>query len=63
MCGRDFVTPDDVRMFAREALGHRIILAMEYELQGKVTPAGVVDEVLSSVKIPTSLPEKGTAKA
>ena len=58
MSGRDFVTPDDIKMFAREALGHRIILAMEFEVQGKITPASVIDEVLASVKIPTSLDAK-----
>ncbi|MGE5379387.1 MAG: AAA family ATPase, partial [Candidatus Saccharibacteria bacterium] len=58
MSGRDFVTPDDVKMFAREALSHRVILSMEYEVQGKITAAGVIDEVVASVKIPTSLDRK-----
>jgi MoxR-like ATPase len=55
MAGRDFVTPDDIKTFAREALGHRIILAMEFEVQGRFTPESVIDQVLASVKIPTSM--------
>ena len=58
MSGRDFVTPDDIKLFAHEALGHRILLSMEFEVQGKVTPATVIDEVLASVRIPTDLDRK-----
>ncbi|HUT27924.1 MAG TPA: MoxR family ATPase [Methanomassiliicoccales archaeon] len=50
--GRDFVTPDDVKLFALEALSHRIILKMEYEVEGEITPAQVVEEVLKGVEVP-----------
>lgn len=59
MSGRDFVTPDDVKLFAREALGHRILLSLESEVQGRITPLTVVDEVLASIRIPTDLERKG----
>ena len=49
--GRTFVTPDDVKLFAREALCHRIIL--EPSLWGsKTTEYTVIDEVLRSTAVP-----------
>ncbi|KYH36697.1 MAG: ATPase [Candidatus Bathyarchaeota archaeon B23] len=50
--GRDFVTPDDVKLFALDALGHRLILRMEYALEGKVTPSDVVREILDKIEVP-----------
>ena len=52
MCGRDFVTPDDVKLFTRDALAHRIILRMEFELEGRITVSRVVEEVVSSIPVP-----------
>lgn len=52
--GRDFVIPDDVKMAAPDALGHRIILNIEATLQG-MRPEKVVDEVVAQVPIPTEL--------
>jgi MoxR-like ATPase len=57
MSGRDFVTPDDVKTFAPEALAHRIVLKMEHALDGKVTPQKVVESVLFKVEVPT-IPHK-----
>ncbi len=49
--GRSYVVPDDVKQFAREALGHRIIL--EPSLWGsKITENAVVDEVLQALEVP-----------
>jgi MoxR-like ATPase len=49
--GRMFVTPDDVKQFAREALCHRLIL--EPSLWGsRTTEQDVVDEILGSVAVP-----------
>ncbi len=49
--GRTYVLPDDVKQFAREALGHRIIL--EPSLWGsKTSEHAVVDEVLQSLDVP-----------
>jgi MoxR-like ATPase len=51
--GRGYVTPDDVKLFAQEALGHRIIL--EPSLWGsKTTEYTVIDEVLRTVPVPVS---------
>lgn len=50
--GRDFVIPDDVKLFAHEALDHRIVLGMEYELEEKMSSRVVVDEVLKGTEVP-----------
>ena len=50
--GRDYVVPDDVKMFARDALSHRIIPKMEYAVQKEVNPGSLVDEALSRVEVP-----------
>jgi len=52
MLGRDFVTPDDVKMFAADALAHRIILKAEYVLEG-IDAGQVVGDVMKEVPIPT----------
>lgn len=49
--GRDFVTPDDVKFFAIDALAHRIILDIEQGIRG-LNPASVIAEVVESVKVP-----------
>jgi len=46
--GRDFVTPDDVRAVAHDALRHRLILSFEAEASG-VTTNQVIDSLLDSV--------------
>jgi MoxR-like ATPase len=52
MAGRDFVIPDDVKMFAMDALAHRTILKVEYVLEG-VTPDQVVREVVEKTPPPS----------
>ena len=49
--GRDFVTPDDVKMFAVDALGHRVILKLEDSLQG-VRGSNVIEEIVSKIPAP-----------
>ena len=51
LCGRDYVTPDDVKALARPALRHRVELRPEAELEG-VTPDAVLDGVLGAVAVP-----------
>jgi MoxR-like ATPase len=49
--GRDYVLPDDVKLFACDALSHRLIL--EPSLWGsKTTPETIIDEVVLSVAVP-----------
>jgi len=49
--GRKYVVPDDVKLFAMEALSHRIIL--EPSLWGsKTTEETVINEVLQSMDVP-----------
>ena len=51
LCGRDYVTPDDVQALARPALRHRVALRPEAELEG-VTVDAVLDSVLGAVAVP-----------
>ena len=52
LMGRDFVTPDDVKMFAKEALAHRIIVKMEYMFEANVNAESIIDEVLLKTEVP-----------
>jgi MoxR-like ATPase len=51
LCGRDYVTPDDVKALARPTLRHRLSLRPEAELEG-ATAEAVLDGVLASVAVP-----------
>ncbi|MBI2855474.1 MAG: MoxR family ATPase, partial [Chloroflexi bacterium] len=50
--GRDFVTPDDIKLIAVDTLAHRLILNIEDVLEG-VSEESVVREVVSQVEVPT----------
>lgn len=50
--GRNFVTPDDVKMFIADALGHRMILKMEYAIEGAFSVSSVLDEIVGQVEVP-----------
>jgi MoxR-like ATPase len=49
--GRDFVTPDDVKVFIKDVIAHRLILKVEYALEG-VNPQTIVDEIVSQIEVP-----------
>jgi MoxR-like ATPase len=49
--GRDYVTPDDVKLIAAPVLRHRVVLKPEAELDG-VRPDDVVQRILSTVPVP-----------
>ncbi|PFG32561.1 AAA family ATPase [Sanguibacter antarcticus] len=51
LCGRSFVTPDDVKALAHPTLRHRVQLRPEAELEG-VTAESVLAAVLASVPVP-----------
>lgn len=51
MNGRDFVTPDDVKMVVYPALRHRIILTPEKEMEGK-TPDDIIKTILERAEVP-----------
>ena len=51
LCGRDFVTPDDVQALALPTLRHRVALRAEAELEG-VTADGVVSGILAATPVP-----------
>jgi MoxR-like ATPase len=50
--GRNFVTPDDVKMFVNDALGHRMIMKMEYAIEGTFSKVSILDEILGNVEVP-----------
>jgi MoxR-like ATPase len=50
--GRDFVTPDDVKVLAESVLAHRIVLDPEAEFDG-VTSRAVVAQILLDTLPPT----------
>ncbi|WP_432774299.1 MoxR family ATPase [Brevibacillus gelatini] len=49
--GREYVTPDDVKMVARPALRHRLILAPQVELEGG-TSDHIIEETLAAIPVP-----------
>ena len=51
LAGRDYVIPEDIRMFAHEILRHRILLTFE-ALADWVTSDQVVDSVVATVPVP-----------
>jgi len=51
LAGRDFVTPDDVKLLAKPALRHRVQLRAEAELEG-ASSDGVLDAILATVAVP-----------
>jgi len=55
LSGRDYVIPDDVKMYAVEALAHRMIMKLEYALDARVTPESIVFSVLDKVEAPKEI--------
>ncbi|MFN3851430.1 MAG: AAA family ATPase [Spirosomataceae bacterium] len=51
LAGRDFVTPEDVKIVAKPTLRHRIILTPDAEMEG-VNADDVLDGIFSKVEIP-----------
>jgi MoxR-like ATPase len=49
--GRDYVTPDDIKIFAVDALAHRLILNVEETLEG-MKPASLIEEIVSTIPVP-----------
>ena len=51
ICGRDFVTPDDIKTMAYPVLEHRLILRPEYEIEG-LTVREVIENILKEIAVP-----------
>ena len=49
--GRDYVSPDDIKMLAPYALSHRIILKSQARLRER-TPENIVAELLNQIPVP-----------
>jgi len=50
--GRDYVIPDDVKLYAEDALAHRLIMKLEYALEDKITPRSIITEILDQIEAP-----------
>ncbi len=51
LCGRDFVTPDDVKAMAIPTLNHRIQVRTEAQMDG-TTAADIIGNVLATLPVP-----------
>jgi MoxR-like ATPase len=49
--GRDFVTPDDIKVMAQPVLEHRLILRPEFEIEGLTVPE-VIQQILQQIAVP-----------
>lgn len=49
--GRDFVTPDDIRLVVTPVLRHRLALTPEREMDG-TTIGGVIKQILDGIEVP-----------
>ncbi len=49
--GRDFATPDDIKMMARPVMEHRLLLRPDYEIEG-LTVGEVIADILRKVNVP-----------
>lgn len=52
--GRDYVVPDDVKMYTEEALAHRLILKIEHLLEEDITSEKVVRGIVEDIEPPKS---------
>ncbi len=53
--GRGYVTPDDVKLVAEPALGHRVVVHPAAELAG-VTASSTIEEIMSRLVVPVGDP-------
>ncbi|WP_078380490.1 AAA family ATPase [Sutcliffiella halmapala] len=51
LSGRDYVTPDDIKMVAKPALRHRIQLSPHMELEG-ATVDQIIEELVGAIPVP-----------
>jgi len=51
MCGRDFVTPDDIKLMAVPVLEHRLTLRPEFEIEG-LAVTEVIQQILQQIAVP-----------
>lgn len=51
LSGRDYVTPDDIKILAKPALRHRIQLSPHMELEG-LTVEEIIEELVGTVSVP-----------
>jgi MoxR-like ATPase len=56
--GRDFVVPDDVKLFGSDVLAHRVILRVEDAIEG-TKETEIVGEILDTIPAPVEFARRG----
>ena len=51
LCGRDFVTPHDVKSLARDIMRHRILVSFEADAEG-LGPDDILQRILDHIPVP-----------
>ena len=51
LCGRGYVTPEDVKQLALDVLRHRVLVTFEAEAEN-ITPSQVVQQIVNRVAVP-----------
>ncbi|MGQ9887927.1 MAG: AAA family ATPase [Aggregatilineales bacterium] len=51
LCGRGYVTPEDVKQLALDVLRHRVLVTFEAEAEN-ITPSQIVQQIVSRVAVP-----------
>jgi len=59
--GRDFVTPDDIKLLAQPTLAHRVILSPSARIKNLDTRV-VIEEILEAVPVPGTRPATGARR-
>jgi MoxR-like ATPase len=49
--GRNYITPDDIKRYAKPVLGHRVILQPEYWMSSSITD-DVVNDAIKKTPVP-----------
>ncbi|GAC1648218.1 MAG: MoxR family ATPase [Herpetosiphon sp.] len=61
ICGRDYVTPDDVKALAESVLAHRLIINPAARIRN-VQASAIVADVLAAVSVPGGRPQRRQAE-
>jgi MoxR-like ATPase len=56
--GRDYVTPDDVKTYAVDALSHRVILKTKYSLEGGIDDRAIIRNIVEDIEVPKDFMRK-----
>ena len=52
LSGRDFVTPHDVKILARDVLRHRVLASFEADAEGVTSDDDLIGRILDHIRVP-----------